>query len=49
MKVSYVIIDWFILNRMKPKASPLPDLLNQESEKENDPPVQSKRKAGIFS
>ncbi|MFT6059115.1 MAG: hypothetical protein ACJAU9_000066 [Lentimonas sp.] len=38
MKVSYVIIDWFILNKMKPKASLLPDLLNQESEEENDPP-----------
>jgi hypothetical protein len=42
MKVSYVIIDWLILNKMKPKASPSPDSLNQESGEEN------KFKAGNF-
>jgi hypothetical protein len=39
MKVSYVIIDWLILNKMKPKASPSPDPLDQESGEENEPPT----------
>jgi|TARA_B110000908_G_scaffold172047_1_gene237289 hypothetical protein len=49
MKVSYVIIDWLILNKMKPKASPSPDSLNQEAERKTSLPRQSKCKAGNFS
>ncbi|MDG1242397.1 MAG: hypothetical protein P8R37_07910 [Opitutae bacterium] len=30
MKVSYVVIDWLILNKMKPRASHSPDPVEQE-------------------